>query len=56
MGTASLLRSFVWGVTPSDPATFAGVIGVLMGIALVASLLPALRVLRLDPAQTLRAE
>jgi len=56
LATASLLRSFVWGVTPSDPATFAGVIGALMAIALVASLIPALRVLRLDPAQTLRAE
>lgn len=54
--SSRLLQSFVWGVTPSDPATFAGVIGTLMAIALVASLIPALRVLRLDPAQTLRAE
>jgi predicted permease len=54
--TARLLRSFVWGVTPTDPATFITVIVVLMGIALVASLVPALRVLRLDPATTLRAE
>jgi len=46
----------VWGVTPTDPATFITVIVVLMGIALVASLVPALRVLRLDPATTLRAE
>jgi predicted permease len=56
LAAASLLRSFVWGVTPTDPTTFAGVIAVLMGIALVASLVPALRVLRLDPAQTLRTE
>ena len=54
--TARLLQSFVWGVKPSDPMTFVGVIAMLMAIALVASLLPALRVLRLDPAQTLRAE
>jgi predicted permease len=54
--SSRLLQSFVWGVTPSDPATFAGVVGILMAIALVASLIPALRVLRLDPAQTLRAE
>jgi predicted lysophospholipase L1 biosynthesis ABC-type transport system permease subunit len=54
--TARLLQTFVWGVTPTDPATFAGVIATLMAIALAASLLPALRVLRLDPAQTLRAE
>jgi predicted permease len=54
--TARLLASFIWGVTPSDPATFAGVIVTLLVIALIASLIPALRVLRLDPAQTLRAE
>jgi putative ABC transport system permease protein len=46
----------VWGVTPSDPLTFAAVIAVLLTIALVASLVPALRVLKLDPAATLRAE
>jgi hypothetical protein len=54
--TARLLQSFVWGVTPTDPATITTVIVVLMSIALVASLVPALRVLRLDPATTLRAE
>jgi predicted permease len=56
VAASRLLQSFVWGVTPSDPPTFAGVIAVLLGIALVASLIPAWRVLRLDPALTLRAE
>lgn len=51
-----LFQSFVWGVTPADPLTFAAVITLLLIIALVASLVPALRVLRLDPALTLRAE
>ena len=51
-----LLRSFLWGVTPNDPLTFAGVIVLLLAVALVASVIPALRVLRLDPALTLRAE
>jgi predicted permease len=51
-----LLESFIWGVTPSDPPTFVGVSAVLIAIALLASLVPALRVLRLDPALTLRAE
>jgi ABC-type antimicrobial peptide transport system permease subunit len=51
-----LLQSFVWGVTPSDPITFTAVVATLLIIALVASLVPALRVLRLDPAATLRAE
>lgn len=56
LATARLLESFVWGVTPSDPPTFAAVVMGLLTIALVASLIPAWRVLRLDPAVTLRAE
>jgi predicted permease len=50
-----LLQSFLWGVTPTDPLTFAAVIVTLLSVALIASLIPALRVLRLDPALTLRA-
>jgi predicted permease len=56
LAVSRLLHSFVWGVTSTDPATFAGVIAVLLGVAVVASVIPALRVLRLDPALTLRAE
>ncbi len=51
-----LMQSFLWGVTPTDPITFVAVILTLLSVALVASVLPALRVLRLDPALTLRAE
>jgi predicted permease len=51
-----LLRSFLWGVTPADPPTFVAVVATLLVVALVASVIPALRVLRLDPALTLRAE
>ena len=50
------LQSFVFGVSTSDPATF-GVVGTLLvGTAALASLIPALSVLRLDPAATLRNE
>jgi predicted permease len=51
-----LMQSFLWGVTPSDPITFVAVIVTLLSVALIASVIPALRVLRLDPALTLRAE
>jgi len=51
-----LLRTFIWGVQPTDPITFAAVAAILLLVALVASVIPALRVLRLDPASTLRAE
>jgi predicted permease len=56
MAAARLMRSFLWGVAPNDPATFAAVAAALLAVALVASVLPALRILRLDPALTLRAE
>jgi predicted permease len=56
LAVVGLLRAFLWGVQPTDPVTFAIVISGLLSVALVASLVPALRVLRLDPARTLRAE
>jgi predicted permease len=49
-------RSFVWGVSTSDPLTFAVAPAILLIVATAAALLPARRILRVDPAQTLRAE
>jgi putative ABC transport system permease protein len=50
------MQSFIWGVKPTDPLTFIAVVATLLGVALLASVIPAMRVLRLDPAKTLRAE
>jgi putative ABC transport system permease protein len=50
------LASLLFGVTPLDPLTFLAAPGVLVATALVASVLPALRALRVDPAVTLRQE
>jgi predicted permease len=50
------LRSLVWGISPTDPMTFLAVGAFFFAIAGFASVLPALRILRLDPATTLRAE
>jgi predicted permease len=55
-GFVRLLRHFLWGVSASDPMTFAAVAGLLLAVASLASVLPALRILRLDPATTLRQE
>ena len=49
------IASLLWGVEPTDPATYAIVAALLLAVAIVASLLPAMRILRLDPATTLRA-
>ncbi|MEO8028655.1 MAG: hypothetical protein ABI823_19390, partial [Bryobacteraceae bacterium] len=53
---SSVLRSMIWGVQPNDAGTYAGAAGFLFVVAAVASLLPALRLLRLDPVSTLREE
>jgi predicted permease len=55
-GTARLIRSFLWGISANDPLTFGLVAAVLLGVAAAASTMPALRLLRLDPAATLRHE
>ncbi len=52
--SSSLLKHLIWGVQPLDLLTFAVTSALLLCVALLATLLPALRLLRLDPAQTLR--
>ena len=54
LAAVRLVQSFLWGVGEHDPATYIGVALLLLGIATVASVIPALRILRLDPAETLR--
>jgi predicted permease len=51
-----VLKSLLWGVAPTDPTTFASVGLLLVVVAGAASLIPALRLTRLDLAQTLRNE
>jgi hypothetical protein len=51
-----VLQSLVWGVRPTDPPTFAAVALLLLAVAATASLIPALRIARLNPAETLRQE
>jgi putative ABC transport system permease protein len=47
------LRSLLFGVTASDPATFAGVLVLLAVAALLASWLPARRAARVEPTRAL---
>ncbi|MBV9679033.1 MAG: ABC transporter permease [Acidobacteriaceae bacterium] len=56
LGVSHLLRSLIWGVQPTDPVTFGCVCGALLLIAALASLLPGIRVARIQPAESLRNE
>jgi predicted permease len=47
-------RGLLWGVDSHDPASFIGGVAFLLVVAAIASVVPALTILRLDPAQALR--
>ena len=51
-----VMQGLLFGVSATDPATFAAVAGVLATAALLASYLPARRAASLDPAAVLREE
>jgi putative ABC transport system permease protein len=51
-----VMRSMLHGVSPTDPLTFTGVSIVLLGVALLACLIPARRATRVDPIVALRNE
>jgi putative ABC transport system permease protein len=50
------LSSLLFGVSPADPAIYAGVAATLLGVAVLASLLPALHASRVDPLVALRSD
>lgn len=55
-GATGLIRSLLWGVKENDPMTFVAVVGALLAVAATASVVPALRVRKLDPVSLLRSE
>ena len=52
---STTLRAFVWGVTPTDPATFALAVGVLFAATLAGVAAPACRAAGADPLRALQA-
>jgi putative ABC transport system permease protein len=56
LASAKVMETLVFGVSASDPLTLGAVGATLAFVALMASLVPAYRALRLDPVRVLRAD
>jgi putative ABC transport system permease protein len=55
-GLTRFISSLLFGTSPNDPATFAAVVIVFIGVALLACCVPALRAVRVDAMNALRHE
>jgi len=56
LATTRVLKAQLFGVSATDPLTFGVVLGVLLVVATAASVIPAVRAARVDPAVVLREE
>ena len=51
-----LMRGFLYGVESGNPLVLATAVAIMLGIALVAALVPAMRASRLSPTALLKQE
>jgi predicted permease len=56
LGLGQLVKSMLYGLQPSDPASLVGAVVLLLGVALLAGWVPAMRASRVEPMEALRHE
>ena len=56
LATTRVLASLLYGVSPFDPAAYGFACGLLLAVACLANLVPALSAARIDPLRALKAE
>jgi ABC-type antimicrobial peptide transport system permease subunit len=55
-GLTRLMRTLLFGITPTDPQTYIGIAALTTMIALVACYIPARRAAKVDPLTALKQE
>jgi ABC-type antimicrobial peptide transport system permease subunit len=56
LGLTRFLETLLFGVEPTDAATFLGMAALLLAIAALASWIPARRAMKVDPVEALRTD
>jgi len=56
IAAGTLLQGILFGISPTDPVALAGATLLVVGVAALASYLPARRATRVNPMEALRAE
>jgi ABC-type antimicrobial peptide transport system permease subunit len=55
-GLTRVMKTLLFHVSTTDPATFTGIATLFLGVALLASFIPARRATRIDPMAAFRYE